>query len=102
MATGAGELPCRYVFNAVGPKCEKHQEDVSKESKVLKSCVKNVLKLMIKKECKSVCLLAISTGIFNFPLKECVNIYAETIRKFIEKHQKQMKGREIILCKNLN
>lgn len=98
MVTGAGDLPCKYVFNTVGPRCIKHQEDVSDESKVLKSCVKSVLRLMIEKDCKSLCLLAISTGIFHFPLNKCIDIYAETIRKFIENHQTEMKGKEIILC----
>ena len=65
----------------------------------LSQCVEGVLQLMIDKKCKSMCLLAISTGIFNFPLDECVKVYRNTIIKFIDKNTEQMNGKEIILCK---
>jgi len=64
----------------------------------LASWVKEILKLTIEKDCQSLCLLAISTGIFNFPLSKWVNIYQETICKFIDKHEEEMKGKDIILC----
>ena len=99
MVTNAGELPCKYVIHTVGPKCKRNQRDIKKESKLLKSCLQNVLKLMVEKDCKSICILAISTGIFNFPLAECARIYRKTIMKFIDKHTEEMKGRQIILCR---
>lgn len=99
MVTSAGKLPCRYVIHVVGPRCEKNQEDISKEKLELKKAVKSVLEKVVGYGIKSVCLLAISTGIFNFPLSDCYKIYADVITKFIDKHPEEMKGRKIILCK---
>ena len=53
---------------------------------------------MIKKDCKSLCLLAISTGIYNFPLKKCRRIFRNNIMEFIDENEEEMKGRNIILC----
>jgi O-acetyl-ADP-ribose deacetylase len=97
--TNAGDLPCEKVIHVVGPRCEKGKDDISEEKKLLKSVVKEILKLILKHDFKSVCILAVSTGIFGFPLKECGNIYASQLIKFIDKHEEEMKGREIILCK---
>jgi O-acetyl-ADP-ribose deacetylase len=99
MVTNAGDLPCEKVIHVVGPRCEKGKDDISEEKKLLKSVVKEILKLILKYDFKSVCILAVSTGIFGFPLKECGNIYASQLIKFIDKHEEEMKGREIILCK---
>ena len=99
LVTTGGSLPCDKVINVVGPQCEKNQEDITKECKQLKSVLIKILEAIIEYDFKSVCILAISTGLFNFPLKECVKIYARTIRRFIDKNKEAMAGREIILCK---
>jgi O-acetyl-ADP-ribose deacetylase (regulator of RNase III) len=65
----------------------------------LRDVVENILGTMIKKDYEVVSILAVSTGIFNFPLDECVKIYAKAIRKFIDENEGKMKGREIVLCK---
>jgi putative ATPase len=70
MVTSGGNLPCRYVINVVGPCCQKKQEDINKECKQLQSVVKNILRLTLEHDFKSVCILAVSTGLFHFPLKE--------------------------------
>jgi O-acetyl-ADP-ribose deacetylase (regulator of RNase III) len=57
------------------------------------------LRLTLEHDFKSVCILAVSTGLFHFPLKEWVKIYAKTISKFIDDHEADMAGRELILCK---
>ena len=53
---------------------------------------------MIEKDCKSLCLLAISTGIYNFPLKKCGKIFRKKILEFIDENEEEMKGKNIILC----
>ena len=97
MHTPAGDLPCKYVIHVVGPKCEEGQQDLSKESKQLKKAVKNVLAKMLELDIGSISMLAISTGIFNFPLEKCVKIYGKQIKKFIDGHEQKMKKKEIIL-----
>ena len=101
MCTDAGDLPNLYVFHTPGPKCKKRQEDISKESKVLKNCVRSVFDLMVEKDCRSLASIAISTGIYNFPLDECGNIFFNSIIKYIDKHTEIMQGKEIFLCKPL-
>jgi O-acetyl-ADP-ribose deacetylase len=98
MITNAGDLPCEKVIHVVGSRCEKGKDDISEEKKLLKSVMKEILKLILKHDFKSVSIPAVSTGIFGFPLKECGNIYASQLIKFIDKHEEEMKGREIILC----
>lgn len=95
----AGLMPSYYIINTVGPRCETDQEDIKQESKMLRKVVENVLNLMIKENLSSVSLLAISTGLFNFPLDHCIKIYAKTIKKFIAKNKREMKHKEIVLCK---
>lgn len=96
MCTKAGDLPCKYVFHTTGPRYEEG-DNIKEKSKILSSCLKEVLKLMIANDCKSICILAISTGIFGFPLKECVKVYTKTLKKFIEQNLGKMKGKNIIL-----
>ena len=98
MWTHSGELVCKYVFHTVGPRCKKNQLDIEKESKQLARCVQTLLQLMIDKKCKSMCLSAISTDIFNFPLNNLVEIYQNTIKEFIKDYQEEMERKEIILC----
>lgn len=54
MVTTAGNLPCKYVIHTVGPRCEKKQEDITKETSQLKKAVKSVLEKCIEKDIKSV------------------------------------------------
>jgi O-acetyl-ADP-ribose deacetylase len=70
MVTNAGDLPCEKVIHVVGPLIEEGKDDISEEKKLLKSVMKEILNLILQHNFKSVCILAVSTGIFSFPLKE--------------------------------
>ena len=70
LVTDAGDLPCKKVIHVVGPKCTKGQSDISMEKQQLKEVVENILQAVIKHDFKVTCILAVSTGIFNFPLEE--------------------------------
>lgn len=98
LVTKAGDLPCSKVIHVVGPKWTKGQKDLTVEKQQLKEVMQNILKTMVEKDFKVVCILAVSTGIFNFPLDECAKIYAKVIRKFIDENEEKMKGRELVLC----
>ena len=99
MTTTGGKLPCKYVINVVGPKCMENQEDISKKSRLLKAALCSVLNEMVEYEMESISILAISTGLYRFPLETCVQIYARNIKKFIEKAKGEMEGKTIVLCK---
>jgi O-acetyl-ADP-ribose deacetylase len=70
MVTDSGDLPCEKIIHVVGPKCEEKQKDISTETKQLEEVVKNILKLTVKNKFKVVSVLAVSTGLYNYPLKE--------------------------------
>ena len=99
MVTEAGDLPCEKIIHVVGPKCEKKQKDISKETKQLEEAVKNILTLVGKHNFKVVSILAVSTGLYHYPLKEWVKVYASQIKHFIDENTQEMEGREIVLCK---
>ncbi|XP_028608059.1 protein mono-ADP-ribosyltransferase PARP14 [Grammomys surdaster] len=76
--TEAGKLPCHYVIHAVGPrwKGDKVLECVS----LLKKVVKQSLTLAEKYKCQSIAIPAISSGIFDFPLDQCVATIVSAIK----------------------
>lgn len=66
IVTSAGNLPCKKVIHAVGPHVKQNP------SPAVLSKAKNTL--------QSVAILAISSGIFNFPLPMCANIIVSTVK----------------------
>lgn len=101
MTTIGGNLPCKYVINAVGPKCEENQTNFKKEAKLLKNLLVNIFNEVIEYDIRSVSILAISTGLFKFPLDLLTEIYSNRLMKIIDKYEEEMKGRTIALCKTL-
>ena len=103
MMTGAGgTLKCNYVIHTVGPdlrnkpdpnRCDREKYQITK-------CMKNILKLVKDPEngISSVCIPAISTGIFKFPRELCAILFAGTIKSFIDHNESEMKGKEIVMC----
>uniref|UniRef100_A0A7S3K650 Macro domain-containing protein n=1 Tax=Euplotes crassus TaxID=5936 RepID=A0A7S3K650_EUPCR len=99
MVTSAGgELKCDYVIHTVGPIYEKNKKSHAKECEQLKKCFESILKIMIARDFYDISIPAISTGIFGFPIKKCVEICAKTIKTTIDNNHKAFKGKEIILC----
>src|SRR5436190_18684764 len=66
VATGAGKLPARWVFHAVGPVYKGREKDVEQ----LATCHLTSLDLAAEKGAKSVAFPAISTGAFGYPVAE--------------------------------
>ncbi|XP_038202663.1 protein mono-ADP-ribosyltransferase PARP14-like [Arvicola amphibius] len=73
-----GKLPCHHVVHAVGPRWNgnKAQECVS----LLKRAVERSLSLAEEAKCQSIALPAISSGIFDFPLDQCVATIVSAIK----------------------
>ncbi|RXN00185.1 Poly [ADP-ribose] polymerase 14 [Acipenser ruthenus] len=78
--TKAGNLRCKYVIHAVGPRW--NAAEAQKAEFNLKRAVKESLNLAETKNCTSIAIPAISSGIFGFPLTHC----AETIAKSVRDH----------------
>ena len=77
--TGSGNLPCKAVIHAVGPKYGEGNEDQK-----LRSALKNALKLAERNGFKSIAIPAISSGIFGFPKVRCAKTLVDELMSFIK------------------
>ena len=91
VATGAGKLPARFVFHAVGP---VYRDGRHGEPQLLASCYRKCLALAEERGVDSISFPAISTGVYGYPLREATEIAvrevmahladeASTVRKVI-------------------
>ncbi|XP_054556489.1 protein mono-ADP-ribosyltransferase PARP14 isoform X2 [Talpa occidentalis] len=73
-----GKLPYRCVIHAVGPHWKRNeaQRCVSR----LKRAVEESLCLAEKHKCQSIAIPAISSGVFGFPLPECVETIVSAVK----------------------
>jgi len=82
VATGAGRLPARFVFHAVGPVYRGGQHG---EPELLASCYRTCLALAEERGVESVSFPAISTGIYGYPIEEAAEIAVREVKAHLEK-----------------
>ncbi|XP_074857625.1 protein mono-ADP-ribosyltransferase PARP14-like isoform X2 [Carettochelys insculpta] len=80
--TDAGNLPCKQVIHAVGPRWRDHEPE--KSVRLLKRAVRESLTLAETYNHHSIAIPAISSGIFGFPLKLCAESIAKSIKETLE------------------
>uniref|UniRef100_A0A8C3S3V3 Macro domain-containing protein n=1 Tax=Chelydra serpentina TaxID=8475 RepID=A0A8C3S3V3_CHESE len=80
--TDAGNLPCKQVIHAVGPRWKAHKAE--KCVHLLKRAVKESLHLAETYNHHSIAIPAISSGIFGFPLTLCAHSIATSIKETLE------------------
>ncbi|MGA2212615.1 MAG: O-acetyl-ADP-ribose deacetylase [Bryobacteraceae bacterium] len=76
VVTGAGALPARYVFHAVGP---IYHDGSHGEPEHLANCYRTCLELAEQRGVRSISFPAISTGVYGYPLEEAAEIAIKTI-----------------------
>lgn len=81
--TGAGNLPCRYVIHAVGP---RWQGGGHQEKEKLVSCYRTSLELAREHSCASVAFPLISSGIYGYPKDQALRVAVDTISAFLMEH----------------
>jgi O-acetyl-ADP-ribose deacetylase len=69
-ATGAGELPNRFVVHAVGPVYSGRSSD----AELLASCHRRAVEVAAALGCRSIAFPAISTGIYGYPVTEAAPV----------------------------
>ena len=90
--TASGNLPCKRIVHAVGPKwgldanLQRSKGKKTKEEKHLHFAVTNALKKA--GDFKSVAIPAISTGVYGFPRDLCAKIMMDAALEFSEKNPK--------------
>ncbi|KAL1266720.1 hypothetical protein QQF64_002395 [Cirrhinus molitorella] len=82
--TDAGRLPCKYVVHAVGPRFSDSDRHTTVQR--LRRAVKESLIQASSKNCSSIAIPVISSGIFGCPLELCTESIAREVRKYIEYH----------------
>ncbi|XP_044293868.1 protein mono-ADP-ribosyltransferase PARP14-like [Varanus komodoensis] len=80
--TGAGNLPCKQVIHAVGPRWDN--STAQKCTSLLKKAVKESLKLAETYNHRSIAIPAISSGVFGFPMKACAHAIVTAIKENLE------------------
>ncbi len=75
VVTGAGALPAKYVFHAVGP---VYRDGLHGEAEHLRSCYRKCLDLAEQHGVRSVSFPAISTGAYGYPMREAARIALNT------------------------
>jgi O-acetyl-ADP-ribose deacetylase (regulator of RNase III) len=86
VATGAGQLPAKWVFHAVGPIYRGKEKDVEQ----LASCHLKCLDLALEKGCKSIAFPAISTGAYGYPVAEASVIAVGSIHGWLLNHPDEL------------
>ncbi|XP_068692510.1 uncharacterized protein [Montipora foliosa] len=81
--TSGGDLPCRYVIHAVGPRWNEHGKEASK-SLLRQACLASLNLAALKLQLSSIALTAISSGIFGMPKDICAQVIFKAVEEFSE------------------
>ncbi|MBV9611346.1 MAG: O-acetyl-ADP-ribose deacetylase [Acidobacteriaceae bacterium] len=80
VVTGAGRLPAKYVFHAVGP---RYRDGKHGEADLLESCYRTCLQLATERDVKTISFPSISTGIYGYPAEAAARIALETVAAWL-------------------
>ena len=81
VATGAGRLPAKFVFHAVGP---VYRDGRSGEPEKLASCYRTAFRLAEERCVETISFPAISTGVYGYPLEEAAEIAVREVKAALE------------------
>ena len=93
-ATGAGDLPARYVIHAVGPVWRGGDRG---EDELLASCHRRALEVAAELGCRTIAFPAISTGVYRFPVERAAGIALRTTAHELEQRQPQIERVTFVL-----
>ena len=83
-ATGAGNLPARYVLHAVGPIWRGGEGG---EPDLLASCHRRAIELADELGCTSVAFPAISTGAYGYPVELAAPVAIASTQEALAEHE---------------
>jgi O-acetyl-ADP-ribose deacetylase len=88
VVTGAGRLPARYVFHAVGPIYRNGEHG---EPRQLESCYLTCLRLAAERSLGSVSFPSISTGVYGYPITDAARIAVKTVANWLSAQADSLK-----------
>jgi O-acetyl-ADP-ribose deacetylase (regulator of RNase III) len=80
VVTGAGRLPAKYVFHAVGP---IYRDGKREEARMLRSCYEACLRLAEERDVHVISFPSISTGVYGYPLQEAAEIALRAVTEHL-------------------
>ena len=92
VATGAGRLPAKHIFHAVGP---VYRDGTHGEAELLASCYETCLNLAEERGIETISFPAIGAGVYGYPIREAARIAIETVTRRLDSGQGSI--REAIL-----
>ena len=81
VATGAGKLPARFVFHAVGP---VYRDGKHGEPELLASCYRKAFELAAERKVETMSFPAISAGVYGYPLADAARIAVREVKAALE------------------
>jgi len=81
VVTGAGKLPAKFVFHAVGPVYRGGKQG---EPEQLAGCYRTCLNLAVERGARTISFPAISTGVYSYPVEQAAEIAVREVRRFLE------------------
>ena len=82
VATGAGRLPARYVFHAVGP---IYSDGRHGEPSLLASCYRKCLEMAEERGVRVISFPAISAGVYGYPMEAAAAIAIREVKAHLSK-----------------
>ena len=82
VVTGAGRLPARFVFHAVGP---VYRGGNHGEAELLASCYRTCLNLAEEHAVQTIAFPSISTGVYGYPVSEAARIALKEVTEHLER-----------------
>ena len=81
VATSAGNLPAKYVFQAVGP---IYRDGEHGEAELLASCYRTCLQLAEERAVRTISFPSISTGVYGYPVADAADVAIDAVLRHLE------------------
>ncbi len=78
--TAGYRLPAKFIIHTAGPVWHGGKQG---EETLLANCYRNSLQIATEKNLTSIAFPAISTGVYNYPLRQATEVAVRTAREFI-------------------
>jgi O-acetyl-ADP-ribose deacetylase (regulator of RNase III) len=88
VATGAGALPAKWVFHAVGP---VYRGGGQGEAELLASCYRTCLRMAEERGAGSISFPSISTGAYGYPIGEAAEIALDAVHAHLANPETSLK-----------
>lgn len=94
VATGAGNLPAKWVFHAVGP---VYQDGRHGEAGLLMSCYATCLALAEERGAETLSFPSISTGVYGYPVDEAAPVALRAVKEHLARENTKVREAVFVL-----